>query len=241
MTIKKSGIEKINCIHTVKFFFAGLAVLIFLTACSEENKKPVEKISKQATEEASSGHTSQLEQTPKNKLDTAEENSAKPNVEINRYEIKINDYTGSIPPEELRKLFPEEIEGYEAYPSSVSTIEKDGAIVTHAKAQYYDSETRSRIVIEIMDYSPKKKVFTPEIYTKKPNLGAHESEMIEDIPNAKGFIVWNDFRNAGWIDVIYHGRYAVKVRAGGSKASPDLCREILDNIDISQFKDGKKY
>jgi hypothetical protein len=205
------------------FYIAGITFLLTLYSCcshstiGKNNSEPVAQ--------------NKAKSSPDYKEDSTE--IAYTEKLIN--EPKITDTKGSLSTEELGKLLPGEFDGFKPRPLSSSKMDDDGSIIVVVKGQYIKSDN-TIVTVDITDFSPQKKVLTPEIYdTKIPVIINFETKPYFD-RGGKGYITWNSVKAMGWLNLLYSGRYNIKIRANGASASTDLMVEFLSKIDTQIFK-----
>ncbi|MEI6089464.1 MAG: hypothetical protein WCR42_03340 [bacterium] len=204
-------------------YFIGVTFLISLISCCPHKIIEKDNVSTNAQNKATS--------SPDYKQDSI--TIAYTEKLIN--EPPITDTKGSLTTDELSKLLPAAYGDYQTRPASSSKMDDDGSIIVVVKGQYVKSDN-SIITIDITDYSPRKKVLTPEIYdTKLPEIENFDTKPYFD-RGGKGYITWNPVKNMGWMSLLYSGRYNIKIRVHGPSASTDLMVEFLSKIDTQIFK-----
>jgi len=150
-------------------------------------------------------------------------------------EKPITDTKGSLTIEELSKALPAAFGDFQSRPLSSSKMEDDGSIVVIVKGQYIAADT-TIVTVDITDFSPQKKVLSPEIYdTKIPVIQNFDTQPYTD-RGGKGYITWNSVKNMGWMNLLYYGRYNIKIRVHGRSASKDLMVQFLSKTDTKIFK-----
>ncbi len=224
--------------HKFHILFCGLC--LFLFSCDDAKEIPEKVDNDSIITKSQSASESKLEAEVK---PSSQSEETKQEILIPKKKpdySKYGKYRGSMSPMKLNGLLPGSFRDFEKKNPSLSRIEKDGMSVTLAKGQYFNEKLKTLVRVDIFDCSPEKKVEKPMIYEKLPELMNFETKKYE-IENGKGYFTWNPVKKMGWVDVLIHGRYIVKIVAEGENAEPEMCFEMLKQIDFSAFKDGKLF